>query len=341
MSPSLRESIEFGAFIAASIILAFVINRVIIVFAARMARSESSIGGELLRAIRIPVVVLTLLVGLYGALGRYSILNRVIRDYSSVFEIAGVLIVILGLTNIANLLILWSSRKFSKEFHDSHLNLLRKLVIIAIWMLGSVQVLLILGVKVTAVLASLGVASLAIGLALQDTIANLFAGFYLVADRSVNAGDYIKLESGEEGFVESIGWRNTRIRLWANNTVLIPNAKLTQSVITNLTLPNPVLSVYTYCGVSYESDLEFVESTALEVAREVLETHPGSDLSFDPVLRYKEFGDSNINFVVVFRVTEVGSQYLLQHEYIKALHKRFKERNIEISYPVRKLISNN
>jgi small-conductance mechanosensitive channel len=338
MSPLLREFIECGAVAIASVVLAFAARKLINVFARRMYRLRSKIGGDLLRTISLPVFALILLVGAFVAMGQLNGLSRVTHYYANIFQVAGVLIVLLGLTSVANLLIVWFSRKTGAEAHYSHFGLLKKLIILAVWILGSIQMLSILGVKVTAVLASLGVAGLAVGLALQDTIANLFAGFYLVADRSVSAGDYIKLESGEEGFVESVGWRNTRIRLWANNTVLIPNAKLTQSVITNMTLPDPVLSVYTFCGVGYDSDLELVESTALEVAREVLRSFPGGDLSFEPVLRYKEFGDSNIKFVVVFRVTEVGAQYLLQHEYIKALHKCFRERNIDISYPVRKLV---
>ncbi len=196
----------------------------------------------------------------------------------------------------------------------------------------------ICGVKVTTVLASLGIAGLAVGLALQDTMANLFAGFCLVADRSIRAGDYIKLENGDKGFVETVGWRNTRIRLWANNIVLIPNAKLTQSIITNMALPDHALSVYTWCGVSYDSDLERVEAVSIEVAGQVLKAFEGSDLSYDPVLRYKKFADSNIEFLVIFRAVDVGAQYRLQHEFIKALHKRFKDEGIEISFPVRKLV---
>jgi small-conductance mechanosensitive channel len=334
----LHESIQAAVSIAVAIIVAIVARKVLTFFAAKLDRTESSIADDLLRAMRMPAVVLILLAGIYVAMSRLSPLDRVIHRHSGVFEVGVLLAVLIGLTNTVNILTAWYARKLADETYQSHTSIVRKLAILAVWTIGCVEILSILGVKVTTLLASLGIAGLAVGLALQDTVANLFAGFSLVADRTVRAGNYIKLESGEEGFVESVGWRNTRIRLWANNIVLVPNAKLTQSIITNLSLPDHTLSVYTWCGVSYDSDLERVEAVTLDVARKVLGAVEGSDLNYDPVLRYKKFGDSNIEFVVIFRAVDVGAQYRLQHEFIKALHRRFKNEGIEISFPVRKLV---
>lgn len=339
MSQVLRETLFAGGVFGASIALAFVARLLLSRVAQRFDRSEDVLADDLLRAARLPAVLVILLAGLYVALRQPAATADVVEKYSAVFRAATVLIILIGATSATNLALMWYSKRLSGEPGvPSHLGLMRKLLMLAVWTLGILQILTVLGVKITTALASLGIAGLAVGLALQDTIANLFAGFYLVADRSVRAGDYIKLDSGEEGFVEVVGWRNTRIRLWANNMVLVPNAKLVQSTIINMALPGPSLSIYTYCGVSYESDLDRVEEVCLEVARQVLNSVPGADLSFDPVLRFKEFADSNINFVVVFRATEVGAQYLLQHEYIKALHRRFREERIDISYPIRKLV---
>ena len=96
-----------------------------------------------------------------------------------------------------------------------------------------------LGVPVAPLLTTLGVGSLAVALALQETLANFFAGLYLLADRPVRAGDYIKINDpqGEEGYVESIGWRSSRLRTLKNNTVIVPNQKLSQAILTNYHLP--------------------------------------------------------------------------------------------------------
>ena len=94
-----------------------------------------------------------------------------------------------------------------------------------------------LGVPVAPLLTTLGIGSLAVALALQDTLANFFAGLHLLADRPVRPGDYIKLHEGEEGFVETIGWRSSRLRTTKNNIVVVPNQKLSQAILTNFHLP--------------------------------------------------------------------------------------------------------
>ena len=202
--------------------------------------------------------------------------------------------------------------------------------------------LLVLGqldYEIMPLITSLGVAGIAVALALQDTLGNIFAGFYILFDRPMKVGDYVQLEDGDEGFVTEIGWRNTKIRPWANNIIVIPNAKLAASKIINHHLPEERQNVYVNCGVSYESDLEHVERVAVEVGKEVMARVEGSDDEYEPMVRFKEFGDSNINFLLVLRIKEFGVQYLLSHECVKALHKRFTQEGIEISWPVRKLVA--
>jgi small-conductance mechanosensitive channel len=159
-----------------------------------------------------------------------------------------------------------------------------------------------------------------------------------MVDRPITVGDFVKLESGEEGFVEEIGWRNTKVRMWANNIVVIPNSTLSQSVLTNYYLPRQELSVYIRCGVAYDSDLEHVERVCVEVGKEVMARIPGCQLDWTPVVRFKEFADFSINFLVVLRVKDFAAQYLLGHEYMKALHRRFNEEGIEIPFPIRTVI---
>jgi len=98
---------------------------------------------------------------------------------------------------------------------------------------GGLVVLGHLGIAITPILTALGIGGLAVALALQDTLSNLFAGFHLLADRPVRVGDTIRLENGMEGMVEDIGWRSTRIRQPADDLVIVPNAKLAQSILTN------------------------------------------------------------------------------------------------------------
>lgn len=341
-SPLMKDLAAAGIILFLTIVAALLVRRTLTKLADRVDKSNRDLIDDVIRATRGPVVMLILLGGTYLALSQLHMLglDLIITKNKQIFAAGTTLIMVVGITQALNLAIMWYTRRVTEAGSGtpSQVGILRQIVMLIVWVLGILQAMAQVGLNVTTLLASLGIAGLAVGLALQDTIANIFAGFYLVIDRSVRVGDYVKLDANTEGFVEAVGWRNTRIKLWANNTVLIPNSKLIQSTITNMTLPDTTLSVYTYCGVSYDSDLEHVEAVAIDVANEVLAKFPGSDLSYKPVVRFKEFAESKIHFNVVFRAAEVGSQYLLKHEFMKALHKRFRQEGIEICPPVRGLV---
>ena len=191
-----------------------------------------------------------------------------------------------------------------------------------------------LKITISPLLASLGIMGLVVSLALQDTLANFFAGISLSIDRPVRIGDYIKLESGE-GYVTQIGWRSTRIRTLSNKNLIVPNSKVTGSAITNFYLPELEWSASVNVGVSYGSDLEKVERITVEVAQEVLREVEGGVKEFQPSIRYNAFGDSGIKFSVDLRVRTYVDQYLIIHEFIKRLYRRYQSEGIEIPFPSR------
>lgn len=200
--------------------------------------------------------------------------------------------------------------------------------------IGVLVLLSTLGVSVTPVLASLGVTSLAVALALQPTLENLFSGIQLLADKPFQVGDFVALESGEQGFIERIGWRSTWVRMLANNLVVIPNSKISQSRIINYNYPSPEMSVPVEVSVHYSSDLVRVQQIAREVAVHILHTVEGAQAEFEPKVNFHTFGDSGIGFTVVLRATEFAQHFTLKSEFIKALHQRFKDENICIPFPI-------
>ncbi|HXW68544.1 MAG TPA: mechanosensitive ion channel family protein [Dissulfurispiraceae bacterium] len=192
-----------------------------------------------------------------------------------------------------------------------------------------------LKITITPFLASLGIGGLVMGLALQDTLSNFFSGIYLSFDRPIRIGDYIRLDSGEEGYVTQVGWHSTRIQTLSNNTVIVSNAKLAGSRITNFYLPDKEVPVAVNLGVPYESDLEKVESVTVGVAREVLKDTAGGVREFEPSIGYTSIGDSGIHFSVSLRAKEYADQYLIIHEFIKRLLRRYEAEGIKIMSPVR------
>ncbi len=336
------ELIYGGLSVVGALAILLVLARFLLPLLALVAqRSKSGLEETIVDLVWLPLQFAVLLAGVYVGLWQLSLLEPYMPAINRAAAIAGTVIAFIALLRLVNGLSARHAR-LSDEREDvrrvPYLGVVRKLANLGLITIFALIVLNQLNYKITPLLTSLGIAGVAVALALQDTLGNLFAGFYMLFDRPLRVGDYVKLETGEEGFVTEIGWRNTKIRPWANNVVIIPNAKLAGSIIVNHMLPEQRQRVYVNCGVAYESDLEHVERVAVEAGAEVMARVEGGDADFEPVVRYKEFGDSNINFVLVLQVTQFDAQYRLVHECIKALHRRFAAEGIEISWPVRKLV---
>ncbi|HXV47362.1 MAG TPA: mechanosensitive ion channel family protein, partial [Candidatus Binatia bacterium] len=216
--------------------------------------------------------------------------------------------------------------------------LVTKIVLFAV---GAMLVLDNLGVSLTPLLTTLGIGSLAVAIALQDTLGNAFAGLHLKADRPIEVGQFVQLEGGDEGFVEKIGWRSTRIRMLANKSAVVPNSKLVQSTIINYDLPDPQVAVLVQVGVHYDSDLKKVERVTCEVGTEIMRTVSGAVPIFEPFIRYHTFNQSSIDFTVILRAQRFVDNYLIKHEFIKALQQRYREEGIVIPFPIRTLYFKN
>lgn len=212
--------------------------------------------------------------------------------------------------------------------------LTRNLVSITIIVMGVLVILAHFGVSIAPMLTAVGVGGVAIALGLQETLANMFAGIYITWAGQIRLGDYIKLSSGEEGYVSDISWRETRIRMLRNNMITIPNSKLAGSIITNYDLPFKELTLSLEMGVDYACDLDVVERITLQVAKEVIQSSPEGVSSYEPSIRFKEFGASSVNFSIIFRAKEYASQYALKSTLIKAIHKRYRQEGITIPFPI-------
>jgi small-conductance mechanosensitive channel len=214
--------------------------------------------------------------------------------------------------------------------------LTQNLAQLSVAILGLLVLLTQLGFQIAPILTALGVGGVAVALALQDTLSNLFAGFYMAWAGQMRLGDYIKLNTGEEGYIADISWRSTSIRALSNNLIIVPNAKLAQAVVTNYHLPESRLLATLGVGVSYDCDPDRVERILLEVAlkgaREIsgMLPDPAPSVAFDP-----GFGDSALTFTVRFSVTEFASQFPVRNELRKRILRRFREEKIEMPFPSR------
>jgi MscS family membrane protein len=186
-----------------------------------------------------------------------------------------------------------------------------------------------LGVNVTAAIASLSIGGLAIGLAAQDTLANLFGAVAIFADKPFRVGDRIRLDA-VDGTVETIGMRSTRVRNLDGHLVTIPNKTMGNATITNVTA-RPNIKTEMNLGITYDTPTEKVEraSTILE---EVYRAHP---MTADVWIGFNKFNDSALNLYVVhwwngvdFKTYLAGMQQLNLE-----IKRRFEAERIEFAYP--------
>ena len=231
------------------------------------------------------------------------------------------------------------SEQMQGSFYNRLLSQTGWLVPLAVYMLGALTALDVLGVSVTPLVAGLGIGGIAVALAVQPTLSNLFSGISLVSEGGLNEGDFIELDGGPSGFVVGVGWRSTKILDRFNNLIMIPNSVLMDSVMTNYYSDSMEMTVLVECGVSYASDLQRVESVSLEVANQIMEEVDEAVDDFEPLVRFNNFGESNIEFVVVMRAEDRAGSFVVRHEMMKRIHARFASEGIEINYPVRKLVA--
>jgi small-conductance mechanosensitive channel len=207
---------------------------------------------------------------------------------------------------------------------------------VAVVILGLLVLLNLLHISITPILTALGVGGLAVALALQDTLSNLFAGFYVAVARQVRLGDYIRLNTGEEGYVTDIGWRCTTIRALSNNMIIVPNNKLGQAIVTNFYLPSKNMGASIQVGVAYDSDPDQVERVLLEEAlagaQEItgMLADPAPGVTLDP-----GFGDWALNFTVGYNVAEFNDQARVRHALRKRILKRLRQEKIDMPFPTR------
>ena len=327
-------TVPVGTSLAVALVLLFV-RRYALRWLERLAgRTATQLDDLLVTSLRAPTLLWSLALALAAGL-EAAPLPRRLAAWGTSFVVA---LVVLSITIVVANVLAKGLQHFGQRIQmvTAVTGLGTTLLRVLVFTLGGLLVLSSLGISVTPLLAALGVGGIAIGLALQDTLANLFAGVHILVEKPVRVGDFIKLETGQEGYVTDIGWRTTRIRMLPNNMVIVPNGKLAQSVVTNYYLPEQRMALLIPISVSYGSDPEQVEKVLVDEATRAAGVVPGLLADPPPFVRFiPGFGDSSLDFTLICQVREFVDQYLAQHELRKRIFRRFREEGIEIPFPQR------
>jgi len=330
-----NEYLRFIIILIGTIIFVTLSYLILKLIVKKISGGKKSYAKFILKQLSIPVFFFVFIIGLYTSLKALSKLNEYYYLVDGAFFIITIFIIALLASRIITVITMgWL--KVRRGFKRTP-GLLNKAITVIIFVIAIAVILAYFEIDITPLIAGVGLGALAIGLALQSTLSNFFAGVHLISDRPINVGDFIELDENTSGIVEDIGWRSTRIRMLTDNLLIIPNGKLADSNIINYSMPKEDFSIWVPCGVAYESDLRKVEKVTIEVAKEIQKTIPGAVKDFEPIFRYREFGDSNINFIIILRIEKPMDRFIVRNEFIKALKERYDKENIEISWPIRKI----
>src|SRR5580658_3244151 len=299
-----------------------------------IGKSPSRAGHTLNEALRGPTHIWNLILAVHFAIQSSSLPHSVTAKAPEVLQVLFIASLTLMFTGIAGELV----RQLSEQVPGSApvATLTQTLAQVAVVILGVLVVLRVIGIEITPYLTALGVGGLAVALALQDTLSNLFGGFYVAMAGQVRLGDYIKLNTGEEGYVTDIAWRSTVLRTLGGNLIIVPNAKLAQAVVTNYYLPQKAMGSSVQVAVSYASDIDLVERVLLEIGKQAagevagMLAEPAPSVTLDP-----GFGDWSLNFQLGFQIAEYSNQWSVRNELRKRILQRFRAEGIEIPFPAR------
>ncbi|SVA13252.1 uncharacterized protein METZ01_LOCUS66106 [marine metagenome] len=326
-----------------AIVVALLVFKLVFPIIVRFTQwTPTDLDSRLVRSMRWPVTFGILVLGAYLAVTiPLGLTGSEQERANTIARAAGIIVGITVVVGLLSSTIDWYLESLAtRTNHVIDLRLfplIRRVGGVIIYGIGALLVLDVMDINISPLIAGLGLGGLAVALAIQPTLANLFAGTYVMTEGVISTGDYIELEGGMAGYVVEVGWRSTRIRTWGNNLVVVPNARFAETIIINYQQPVPAVNVYVTCGVSYDSDLDLVEEISRGVMSDLVENSHNAVKSYGSWFAFDSFGESNVDFWLFLQARDRIASFNLQSSLIKNLHRRFKEEDIIINYPVRTL----
>lgn len=298
-------------------------------------KTKTSLDDLVLERLKSPISWLLLLIGLKLALKSINFSQSITLIANRLTDSFLIVIITITAAKLINTILKhwgesWSSRTHS-NIDDDIIPLIRKTVNVVGVIVAIIYVLVVWGIEVGPFIASLGLAGIAIGFAVQDSLKNIFGGISLILDRTFKVGDAIELDDGTSGAVLDVGIRSTKIKNWDNEILVIPNGELANAKIINWAKPELQARAKVAFGVQYGSDIAKVRQIvykALDGFDDVLKDP-------EPYVRFDALGDSSLNFIVYFWVDNYGKRHRLKDDILTAIYNALNENKIGIPFPTR------
>ncbi len=342
VSPAVRTLIGLTILLLATVLASVMLRSVVFSTIGKLTRKTSStLDDRLLTATRKPSSLLVYILGLSLAFNfiesRYSDLidEGLYRVVDSIIFGIGVAVVAILIVKIISAVLKWYGDTFAAKtdttFDDEFVPLLDRTVKIVVVTLAILIVLDHFGVDIKGLLTVLGIGSLAVALAAQDTLANMIGGFTIMIDRPFRIKDLVKLPDGQRAIVHEIGIRSSKFLTFDNTLVIVPNAELVKSTVHNITYPKPMVRIVVDVGVSYDSDIRKVREVMLDEAAK----NPEILGEPEPQFFFLSFGDSSLDVSLRCHVARAEDHRQISSELREQILERFRVEGIEIPFPQR------
>jgi small-conductance mechanosensitive channel len=333
-----------GLLVLLSLVSGWIVKRLLGTVGRKIiARTASELDDLILNIILDKIKWIAVVVGAYlaseeliKATRETDVMARQFLGYAQgIIFVCFVIVVTIVLIRIADTSVKYAmerhARRTDSKFNEALLPLINRLINIVIALLAVIIILDHFGQDVSSLVVSLGVGSLAIALAAQDTIANMIAGFVIMIDRPFRVGDRIQLPNGDTGDVYEIGVRSTKILDFDNNLIILPNAELTKGRIVNYSYPEQVIRVMVDVGVAYGTRLDDAKKIMLDLAK----SH--ADILADPAPEVftVALADSSINLRLIARTDDYRKKFLIETKLREQIYETFLKEGIQIPFPQR------
>ncbi len=328
----------------AIIVLSYIVARAVKFFIKNIAphlvaKTETSLDDEILKAINGPLQVFVIACGIYLAFATLNNLPGLVSDNLAVLlTIALIYIGAYLLSNLAGGFINWYkvdiAPKTGSDLDDVLMPFIGKAVGIIVFILATLMVLSVLHIEITPLIATLGVGGIAVALAAQELLSNVFGAIAILSDRPYKIGDRIQVSDGMVGDVVEIGLRSTRIKTMDSRLIVIPNSDISKSDIINFSLPDAKARFDIKVGVSYDADIEKASEVLLDIARNT----EGVLADPAPKVYVKDLGNFSVNLLMHVWVKDYKLSWEVPDYIYRETLKRFAMEKISIPYPTTSVI---
>jgi small-conductance mechanosensitive channel len=332
--------LNMGIWACVALVFAFVVNPAVHYFTKK---TKTDLDDRILKIVHKPIFVLVMIYGLVSSLSILQLTEREVRVTFEVYGIFLIAIVTYIVYKIFKEIIIYMGKRWAArtktEIDDVLIPVMEKIGGLVILIFGMIAIVNYMGYDITFLLAGVGVFGLVIAFAAQDALSNFFSGIFMLLDRPFVEGDFVLLTSGETCRVDKIGIRSTRLYdVFQNNYVVLPNNKLVNDKIVNLSEPDQQGVTEIVVSVAPGSNIDKVESVLMDVAKKhkevVQETGRG------PAVRFTNFGESSLEFRIYIWVSDFMRKHKVAHELRKEINRRFVQEDIELAVPRRSVLIN-